>query len=70
MLNWFKRFLFDETAFVGFVRAVLLAVGTAVVSGELPIGGLPQWVGIALIATGGFVRSSTVSRRGDGREKD
>ena len=62
MIPWIKRFFTDETAFAGFVRAVLMALGAAQMSGELDpyIGELPDMVGISLLAAAGFVRSSSV----------
>ena len=57
MVTWLKKFLFDETAFVGLIRALLQGVGAAQASGVLDIQGLPKWVGVAALALGGFIRA-------------
>ena len=57
MVTWMKKFLFDETAFVGLNRAINQGVGAAQASGVLDIQGLPKWVGVAALALGGFIRA-------------
>lgn len=56
MVAWFKKFLFDETAFVGFVRALLIGGGAALQAGVMPGLEATPW-GIAIMALGGFVRA-------------
>lgn len=60
MLQLFKRLLWDETAAVGLIRALCLGLGGAAATGQLDgiLPGLPDWVGIALLGMGGWVRSS------------
>ncbi len=59
MWPWFKSFLFNETAFVGLVRAVCIGLGTAIATGMLDLSTLdvPKGAGIALAALGGFIRA-------------
>lgn len=59
MIPWLKGFLFNETAFVGLVRAVVLGLGGAVSGGMIDVGelGIPKWSGVALLALGGFIRA-------------
>lgn len=68
MLPWLKRFFLDETAFVGLVRAALMAVGLAEMNGSFEpyLGELPDAVGIGLVAAAGFVRSSSHRKVGEG----
>lgn len=59
MLVWIKKFFTDETAFVGYTRAGMVAIGGSIVGGYLDVAsyGLPKWTGIALMATAGFLRA-------------
>ena len=68
MIAWLKRFLFDETAFVGLVRAVFFGLGAISMSGQLPAeitAVVPGWAGAALIAIGGFIRAGEKNPRQD-----
>lgn len=62
MIALLKRLLWDETAALGLVRAACLGVGTAVATGQLDVAGLPRWAGVALLALGGYVRSSSLGK--------
>jgi hypothetical protein len=59
MITWLKKFLFDETAFVGLFRGIALGAGTAISTGMIDVSalGVPKWTGVAMIALGGFVRA-------------
>ena len=59
MLEFLKKFLFDETAFVGLVRAACLGMGSAVATDMVDVSalGIPKAVGVLLIGLGGFVRA-------------
>ena len=59
MWTWAKRFLFDETAFVGLARGVCLGLGSAVSTGILDVEalGVSKAVGVALMGLGGFIRA-------------
>lgn len=59
MVTWLKKFLMDETAFVGLVRALCLGLGGAVSMGMVDVAalGLPKWPGVLLLALGGFIRA-------------
>lgn len=63
MITWLKRFFLDETAFVGFVRACCIGVGTAVSSGLLTLppslvsGETLKATGVVLAGLGGFIRA-------------
>lgn len=66
MLKLLLRLLWwDETAAAGLMRAVFQALGAAVATGLLDVArfgleeGTGRWLGIALLAAGGWVRSST-----------
>ena len=50
MLTFLKRFFTDETAFIGLLRGLLMALGAAVASGNLPID--PMWSALILGASG------------------
>lgn len=60
MLRLFRKLLWDETAAVGVIRGLCMGLGGAAATGQLDgiIPGLPQWVGVALLGMGGWVRSS------------
>lgn len=57
MITLLKKFFFDETAFIGLARAILIGLGTAVSAGLMPLEGLPPWAGVILAALGGFIRA-------------
>jgi hypothetical protein len=57
-----KKFLFDETAFVGLMRAACIGVGGAVSSGLISVSffgdtNQAKLAGVALAAFGGFIRA-------------
>lgn len=60
-----RLFVWDETAAAGLLRGALMAIGTAVATGMIDVSafglseGAQKWIGIALLAAGGWVRSST-----------
>lgn len=62
----------DETAAAGLLRAALMGLGTAVATGMLDVqalglgDGVERWVGVALIAAGGWVRSSSARKSSAG----
>lgn len=53
MITLIKRFLWDETAFVRYMRAILAGLGMAMHSGMIPIASLSGtkawWIGPALV---------------------
>lgn len=57
MIQWLKEFFTDKTAFVGYMRALLLGAGAAQASGLLDMPEIPKWVGVACMALGGFLRA-------------
>ena len=56
MFEFVKKFLTDETAFVGLVRAAAIGAGGLVTSGAVPGLEASPW-GAALMALGGFIRA-------------
>ena len=57
MWEWAKKFLTDETAFIGAVRAVLLGLGGMVIASPESVPMLPEWVGPIALMAGGFIRA-------------
>ena len=57
MLAWLKRFLFDETAFVGLIRAACIGLGTAVASGMMSVPEEWRVFGVIAASLGGFIRA-------------
>lgn len=60
MLIYLKKLLTDETAFIRFVRAAVMAVGGMAQAGQLPF--LPMWAGPALMALSVFVGAGEKNR--------
>ncbi len=56
MLAWCKRFLTDETAFIGAVRAAIMGLGAWVAVGDSPTW-LPSEVGAGLMALSSMLRA-------------
>ncbi|RMF24473.1 MAG: hypothetical protein D6760_03180 [Deltaproteobacteria bacterium] len=73
MLKLIWRIIWDETAAVGLIRAICIGLGTAVATGQIDVSRLgvdpsvAPWLGIALAAAGGYVRSSTLNGKGGKR---
>ena len=66
MIAWIKRFLTDETAFIGAVRAGIMGLGAWVAVGDSPTW-LPSEVGAALMALSSMIRAgdkNTVPEKG------
>lgn len=64
MIEWFRRLLFDETAFIGLVRAVLMTGGAIVATDPEAFGALlPGWAGAVLMGSAAFIRSSSAGPR-------
>lgn len=57
MISWMKKFLFDETAFVGAVRALVLMAGGGILTYPDAFPLLPKWAGIACMGAAGFIRA-------------
>lgn len=62
MLTYLKRLVWDESAFVGLVRGMLMALASAMTmqGGQLALpetGG--QWLTVSLAAFAGYMRSSS-----------
>ncbi len=58
MIPLIKKFFTDETAAIGFARALILGFGGAVLSGDVPIlEALPKWAGILAMAAAGMIRA-------------
>jgi hypothetical protein len=56
MWTWVKHFFTDETAFIGIIRGLLLALGGLQVANQLP-DGVPSWVGAIALLGGGMIRA-------------
>lgn len=61
MLQFLKRFLTDETAFIGLVRGVALGAGGAVTAGQVPM--VPAEWGVALMVIGGAIRAGDKNKK-------
>jgi hypothetical protein len=59
MIDDIKNLFTGGTKGVGLVRAILLALGTAVATGQVPLPPEYAWIGVVLAAIAGAVRSST-----------
>lgn len=62
MLTYVRRLLFDEGAFIGFVRAVLMTLGLAVESGKFPWPVEWQWVGLLAVGASMMMRSTVPAK--------
>lgn len=56
MIPLLKDIFTNETAFIGYVRAGLLGLGSAQIAGMLP-DDFPKWLGVLAIMAGGFLRA-------------
>lgn len=54
MIQFFKRFFTDETAFIGLARGAIMAAGAAAASGQIPI---PPEYGVGLMALSSAIRA-------------
>lgn len=60
MIELLRDFLFKKEAFVGYLRFLLIGLGVAFATGQVPLECLPAWVktaGVLLAAFGGFLRA-------------
>lgn len=59
MIPYLKSVFMDEGAFLGFLRAVLMAVGLGIESGQFPLpAGIPPWLGLVACGAAMMMRSS------------
>ena len=56
MIEFLKNLLWKQEAFVGYLRAALLGLGSAQLAGLLP-GDLPKWIGVVAVIAGGSLRA-------------
>lgn len=61
MITYLKSLLFDEGRFVSLFRGALLAAGTYLAANPEAAAGL-GWLGPALVALGGVLRSNSADR--------
>lgn len=52
-----RKFFTDETAFTGYIRALLLGLGGLVVAYPDALPMLPKWAGIVALMGGGMIRA-------------
>ena len=60
MLEFFKRFLTDETAFIGMARGVIMAAGGVVATGNVPVD--PVW-GAVLMGLSSTIRAGDKNKK-------
>ncbi len=58
MIPYLKALLFDEGAFLGAIRTLLVVVGAGGVTETIPWPAGWEWVGLVLMGAGSFMRSS------------
>lgn len=57
------RFFSDETAFVGYSRAILLAFAGVVTFYPDAVVGMPKWLGVLAMAAAGMIRAGEPNPR-------
>ena len=65
MIQWVKKFLFDETAFIGLMRLVFLSAGGMIIAYPEAMMELPKWLGVLCLGAGGFIRAGDKNPKGD-----
>lgn len=63
MWPYFKRLIWDEGAFIGLIRTVLMVVGLGIESGQVPLPeSIPSWIGLAGCGAAMLMRSSVPAK--------
>lgn len=57
MIHWLKRLVWDESAFLGYVRVLVFLLGQAIDAGNVPFTEGFTWVGDLVSAAALLVRS-------------
>jgi hypothetical protein len=57
------RFFTDETAFVGYIRALLLCVGGIIVAYPEALPVFPKWVGVLAMSGAGMIRAGEMNAK-------
>jgi hypothetical protein len=52
MIEWFKKLIYDQSAFERYLRALLLLLAGLAASGEIDV---PKWATAALMGLGGLI---------------